>query len=150
MDTLLVPAGGGGLIAGVNLSVAALSPSTRVYSVEPEGFDDHARSLATGVRERNASGTGSICDALLAWEPGELTFAINKEHLAGGIAVSDAEVRAAIAYAWRDLKLVVEPGGAVALAALLSARFEAKGRITGIVLSGGNVDATLYSAIIAQ
>jgi threonine dehydratase len=149
LDTLLVPAGGGGLVAGINLAAGALSPETKVFSVEPEGFDDHARSLASGRRERNARGTGSICDALLAWEPGELTFAINARHLAGGLRVSDDEVRAAVAYAWRTLKLVLEPGGAVALAALLAGRVETEGRSTGIVLSGGNVDAGLYADIIS-
>jgi threonine dehydratase len=149
LDALMVPAGGGGLIAGVNLVVAALSPATQVYSVEPAGFDDHARSLASGKRERNRGGTGSICDALLAWEPGELTFPINEAHLRGGLVVSDDEVRAAVAYAWRELKLVVEPGGAVALAALLSGRIDTADRTTGIVLSGGNVDPALYSDIIA-
>ena len=98
-----------------------------------------------------AKGTSrSICDALLMAEPGELTFAINKDLLAGGLVVSDSDVRHAVAYAWRDMKLVVEPGGAVALAALLSGAFEAKGRSVAVVLSGGNVDPHLFADIICN
>jgi threonine dehydratase len=148
LDVLLAPAGGGGLIAGINLAVAALSPKTQVFSVEPGKFDDHVRSLKSGHIERNAQGTGSICDALLSWQPGDLTFAINRTHLAGGLSVSDDEVRAAVAYAWRTLKLVVEPGGAVALAALLSGKVDCAGMTVGIVLSGGNVDAEQFGKII--
>lgn len=149
-EAILVPASGGGLVAGVAIAVQDAFPATAVFTVEPQGFEDYQRSLATGERQRNAPGTVSICDALLVNEPGKLTFAINREKLAGGIAVSDTEVRDAMAFAWRELKLVVEPGGAVALAALLSRRFQANGRTIAIVLSGGNVDPRLFSEIILE
>jgi threonine dehydratase len=149
IDEVIVCTSGGGLVAGTALAIHALSPATRVWSAEPEGHDDHRRSLASGRRESNAPGTRSICDALLAPEPGALTFEINRRLLAGGIAVTDDEVRAAIGCAARTLKLVVEPGGAVALAAVLARRFEARGRTVAVVLSGGNIDDALLAEILA-
>ncbi len=145
MDALLVPAGGGGLIAGCALALQGVSPATLLYCVEPEGWDDTGRSLAAGARLRNAPGGSALCDALLAPMPGELTFAINQNRLAGGVAVSEAEVLAAMAFAFRHLKLVVEPGGAVALAALLAGKFAARGKVVGVVLSGGNVDPAVFA-----
>jgi threonine dehydratase len=140
LDVLLVPAGGGGLIAGCALALAAVSPATKIYAVEPQGWDDTGRSLTSGQRESNDMQGSKLCDALLAPTPGQLTFPINQKYLAGGVSVTDDEVRAAQAFAARHLKLVVEPGGAVALAALLAGRIEAKGKTVGIVLSGGNAD----------
>jgi threonine dehydratase len=148
LDALFVCCGGGGLIAGCAIAIRELSPVTQIYSVEPEGYDDHARSLKSGSRERADTNHVSICDALLAPMPGELTWSINHRHLAGGLVVSDDEVRAAVAYAFNSLKLVVEPGGAVALAALLAGHIPAEHRRIGIVLSGGNVDPDLFSSII--
>lgn len=148
-DILLVPAGGGGLTAGIALAVEALSPATSVYTVEPEGFDDHARSFRAGERQANPSRAGSICDSLLAERPGELTFAITRSRVAGGLSVSDEEALDAVAFAWRELKLVVEPGGAVALAALLAGRIEAEGCTVAVVLSGGNADPALFARAIA-
>ena len=106
--------------------------------------------MATKSRQKNPRASGSICDALLSLEPGELTFAVNQSRLAGGVTVTDEQVREAIAYAYRELKLVVEPGGAVALAALLSGAFNAKGRTVAIVLSGGNIDPALFAEIISK
>jgi threonine dehydratase len=148
MDALLACTGGGGLIAGCALALEGVSPETRVHAVEPEGWDDTARSLALGARQRNAPGGSLLCDALLAPTPGVLTFALNARLLAGGVAVSDAEVLAAMAFAFRHLKLVVEPGGAVCLAALLAGRFDARGRVVGAVLSGGNVDPAVFARAI--
>jgi threonine dehydratase len=148
LDAVLVPASGGGLTAGVALAVMSHFPSAEVYCVEPKGFDDYKRSLAAGERLRNERSTGSICDALLVQEPGELTFAMNKGRLAGGIAVSDQDVREAVGFAYREFKLVVEPGGATALAAILSGALPVKGRTVAIVLSGGNVDPHLFAEII--
>ncbi len=150
MDALLVCTGGGGLIAGSALAMEGVSPATRVYAVEPEGWDDTARSLAAGTRLANEGSGSTLCDALLAPMPGTLTFALNRPRLAGGIAVSDDEVLAAMAFAFRHLKLVVEPGGAVALAALLAGRLEARGQVVGVVLSGGNVDPAIFSRALAS
>ncbi len=147
---LLVPAGGGGLIAGCALATSGVSPDTRVYAVEPEGWDDTSRSLAAGDRLANPGDGATLCDALLAPRPGRLTFAINRRLLAGGLVVSEAEVRAAMAFAFRHLKLVVEPGGAVALAALLGGKYPAKGRAVAVVLSGGNVDPALFATVLAE
>ena len=150
LDAALVCCGGGGLIAGCSLALHALSPETEVFAVEPAGFDDTARSLASGRRESNDPAARSICDALLAPTPGELTFAVNRAHLAGGLVVSDAEVRAAMRYAALVLKLVIEPGGAVALTALLSGKLEAAGKTIAVVISGGNVDPALLSEILKE
>jgi threonine dehydratase len=150
LDLLLCPCGGGGLIAGVSLAFSALSPETRIYSVEPEAFDDTRRSLESRVAQRNTPGARSICDALLAEEPGKLTFPINRRLLAGGLAVSDDEACAGVAYTARTLKLVVEPGGAVALAALLTGKIDARSKSVGVVLTGGNIDPPLLADILCR
>ena len=147
IDQLLCGASGGGLIAGINLVMAERSPDTRVAVVEPESFDDTARSLAAGARVGHPQGAPSICDALMSPMPGALTFPINRR-LAAALTVSDAEVAEAVAFAFRQLKLVVEPGGAVSLAALLAGKIETRDRTTALVLSGGNVDPGLFAAII--
>ena len=147
LDQLLCGASGGGLMAGINLVMAERSPSTAVFVVEPEAFDDTARSLAAGERLGHPQGPPSICDALMAPMPGVLTWPINRR-LAGAITVSDAEVAEAVRFAFRHLKLVIEPGGAVSLAALLAGKVEAQGLTTAIVLSGGNVDPGLFAEII--
>ncbi len=148
-DVVAVTASGGGLTAGIALAVKARTPQARLYTAEPAGFDDHARSFKSGRRERNAAITGTICDALMAQTPGELTFAINRELVGQGAAVSDEEVAAAVAFAFHELKLVVEPGGAVALAALLSRKIDVKGKVAVAVLSGGNVDPDLFHRLVA-
>lgn len=116
---------------------------------EPAGYDDHALSLKVGHREAHAVAPRTICDALMAMMPGELTFAINSKLLANGVNASDEEVGAAVAFAYRELKLVVEPGGAIGLAALLAGRIDARGKNVVIVLSGGNVDADLFAKLVA-
>ncbi len=148
-DIVVAPASGGGLIAGIATAIKARFPQASLMSAEPEGFDDHARSLRAGKREPHRAEGRTICDALMASIPGELTFAINQRLLAGGLTASDEEVAAAVGFAFRELKLVVEPGGAVGLAALLAGHFEARGKTVVIVLSGGNVDADLYARLIA-
>lgn len=125
LDAALVPCGGGGLIAGTATTLAARVSGIAIYAVEPDGFDDTARSLAAGQRRANPplrADQSSFCDALLAPMPGLLTFAVNQRLLAGGLAVSDREVARAMADAFAELKIVVEPGGAVALAAALAWR----------------------------
>ncbi len=149
LDALLVCCGGGGLTSGCAIVFAEMSPRTKVYAVEPEGFDDTRRSLESGERVSNAPGHDSFCDALLSPTPGALTFSVNRRLLAGGLAVSDAEVAAAMAYAFSTLKLVVEPGGAVSLAALLAGKIDARGRTLALTLSGGNVDPETHARAVA-
>lgn len=146
-DQALVSCSGGGLIAGTALAIKTLSPETRVHPVEPGDFDDTARSLRSGKRESNDPAARSICDALQTERPGELTFAINRKLLSEGLVVSDEDVRDAIRFAFRHLKLVVEPGGSVPLAAVLSGKIETRDRVTVIVLSGGNIDVELFASI---
>jgi threonine dehydratase len=147
-DVLLAPCSGGGLVAGCALAMTVLNPAMAVYAVEPAGFDDTGRSLASGRREENSRLSGSICDALLAPQPGELTFAINRDRLRGGLVVDDDQVRAAMRFAFRELKLVLEPGGAAALAAVLARKLATQDRTIAVILSGGNVDADLFAAAI--
>lgn len=148
-DIVVAPASGGGLIAGVATAVKARFPNAELIVAEPEGYDDHALSLRAGHREAHPAASRTICDALMAAIPGEMTFSINSRLLAKGVSASDAEVGAAVAFAYRELKLVVEPGGAVGLAALLSGRIDARGKNVVIVLSGGNVDADLFARLVA-
>jgi len=147
-DAVIAPASGGGLMAGIAVAIKSRFPQAAVLTAEPAGFDDHARSFRAGRREANEQGGRTICDALMAPTPGEMTFAINRQLGVRGLVASDDEVAAAVATAFRELKLVVEPGGAVALAALLAGRIDARGRTVVVVLSGGNVDAELFARLI--
>ncbi len=147
---ILVCCGGGGLVAGTAMAVKARRPDIAILSVEPAGFDDTARSLVSGKRESVSPDARSICDALLAPSPGALTFPINHALLSGGLAVTDDQVRDAMRYAFATLKLVAEPGGAVALAALLAGLAPPTQGATVVVISGSNVDANLYARIIAD
>jgi len=147
-DAVLVGCSGGGLASGVSLAVRAQNPATQVYTVEPSGFDDFAKSLTSGHRETNTATSGSICDALLSPTPGELTFAICQKTLAGGLVVTDDEVKEAMRFAFHDLKMVIEPGGAVTLAAVLSGKIPVENRTIACIISGGNVDPETYAQII--
>jgi threonine dehydratase len=148
---VLVCCGGGGLIAGIATAIKAAAPDIKLYAIEPAGFDDTTRSLITGKHEMVAPHATSICDALLTPSPGELTFPINQRLLSGGLVVTDDQVRAAMRFAFSKMKLVVEPGGAVALAALLAgiAPPVPKGSDIVVVVSGSNVDPNLYAEIVA-
>jgi threonine dehydratase len=148
-DVVVVTASGGGLTAGIALAVKARVPAAKLYTAEPQGFDDHARSFRSGQREQNAALTGTICDALMARMPGKLTFAINQSLVDAGVVVNDQEVGAAVAFAFAELKLVVEPGGAVALAALMTGKVDLRNKVGVAVLSGGNVDPELFSRLVA-
>jgi threonine dehydratase len=148
-DVIAVTASGGGLAAGIALAVKSRIPGVRLYTAEPADFDDHLRSFKSGRRELNAALTGTICDALMARTPGELTFAINRRLVGEGVSATDQEVATAVAFAFHELKLVVEPGGAVALAALMSNKIDIRGNIAVAVLSGGNVDAELFYRLVA-
>jgi threonine dehydratase len=150
LDDVLVCCSGGGLTAGVALALAERSPATKVHSVEPAGFDDYARSLKSGKIERNPTASGSICDALLSPSPGEMTFAINSRRLGEGLSVTDAEAAEAVRFAFEALKLVIEPGGAVALAAVLTGKIATRGRAIGVIASGGNCDPDLYARILRR
>lgn len=143
-DLVMTPIGGGGLMAGVSTAVKAMVPGATLVGVEPEAFDDHRRSALSGQRESVDIRGEMLCDALLAAAPGELTWEVNRRTVSEFVVVSDTEVRQAVAWAFRWLKLVVEPGGVVALAALLNGRVDARDRDVAIVLSGGNVDPAVF------
>ncbi len=149
-DAMLTCVSGGGLTAGVALALETLAPDCAIYPVEPAGFDDMARSLASGGRVANTQTTGSICDALMAETPGDVGYAITSRRAKSGLVVSDEEVLTAIAFAFRELKLVVEPGGAVALAAVLTGKLPLKGKVTALTLSGGNIDLEILQRALAQ
>ena len=146
---VLVPTSGGGLVAGCALAMQEMAPGCAVYAVEPEGRDDHQRSLTSGERQANGPGGSVLCDGLMSPIPGELTFAINRPRLAGALVVTDEAVLQAMAFAFLHLKLVVEPSGAVGLAALLSGVFDGQNRVTAVVLSGGNVDPATFQRALA-
>ena len=148
-EIVVVGASGGGLAAGISLGVKARVPSAKFYTVEPDGFDDTLRSFQSGRRETNSKMSGTICDALMTATPGELTFPINSKLIGQGITASDAEVGRAVAYAFHELKLVVEPGGAIGLAVLLAGKLDVKGKVVVGVLSGGNVDTELFAKLIS-
>jgi threonine dehydratase len=147
-DLALAPASGGGLVAGIGLAFGALSPSTRIWAVEPEAYNDHAVSLKAGHPVAVKPDSDSKLDALLSPSPGDLTFALNGRQLSGAVGVSDAEAMSAVAFAFRHLKLVLEPSGASALAAVLAGKVETAGRTVLVVASGGNVDAEVYAEAI--
>jgi threonine dehydratase len=151
LDAVAAPCSGGGLSTGIALAVNGLSPDTTVHAGEPAGFDDLARSLASGTKQKNDKLAGSICDALLAPTPGDITFALARQFLGPGLVVTDDEVLDAMEVAFREFKLVVEPGGAVALAAALTGKLPVMGRAVAVVCSGGNVDhATFQRALSRQ
>jgi threonine dehydratase len=144
LDVVLACASGGGLGAGVALSVRQKFPNAEIYVVEPVGHEDIARSLASGRVEKNSPGVRSICDALMAEKMGELPFAIAQDHWAGAFAVSDDNARAAMRAAFQRFKIVLEPGGAAALAALMVNAERFRGKTVGVIASGANVDAETF------
>jgi len=147
VDQALINCGGGGLTSGTAIALNSHFPEIDVYTVEPEEFDDTARSLASGERVAIKDGARSICDALLTDMPGQLTFDIMRKFVRAGLTVSDTEVREAMRFAFRNLKIVIEPGGAAGLAAILAGKIETAGRTTAIVFSGGNVDVEEFTSI---
>lgn len=148
-DIALVCASGGGLVAGVAIALQAAVPETKIYAIEPAGHDDFARSLAAGERVANAPGIRSMCDALMAEKVGVLPFAVAQERAIRALAVTDDEVRRAMRFAFRHLRLVLEPGGAAALAALLAGKADLKGQVVVVMASGGNVDEALFAEVLS-
>jgi threonine dehydratase len=144
LEALYVPCGGGGLAAGSALGIKSVFAEC---SVQPVGYADTAESLAAGERRMLASHPATLCDALRVPTPGAITFAINRRELASAVAVDDAAVREGMALAAEHLKIVVEPSGAVALAALLQAKPQHRGPI-GVILSGGNVDRLVWASVL--
>jgi threonine dehydratase len=150
LDAVLAPCSGGGLIAGVALAVKSLSPGTSVYSAEPVTVDDMRRSLEAGEIRANDPAARSICDCLLAPQPGDIPFAVARKLLSGGLTVSDDQARRAMALAFADYKLVLEPGGAVALAAALAMKESWRGKTIAVIASGGNVDREIFTEALAR
>ena len=150
VEQVLIPCGGGGLSSGSAVALKARLPDVAVITVEPENYDDTAQSLQCGRRVSVSTTQRSVCDALLVATPGELTFDIMRKYVDAGLVVSDEEVRSAMRFAFRYLKLVVEPGGAAALAAVLAGKIDFESKTTAVVLSGGNVDVELFSEIQAE
>mgnify|MGYP003700501117 CR=1 FL=1 len=150
IDAFVICCGGGGLTSGCATILEDVSPQTEVWIAEPEGYDEAWASIEAGERIKADVTKPTICDAIATPTPGRLTFPIMKRLVRGGVSLSEAEVRAAMIFAYQHLKLVVEPGGAVALAALLSRKFDATAKTTAITLSGGNVDPALFSSIIGD
>jgi threonine dehydratase len=148
VDASITPASGGGLTAGVVLALKDAFPNIKAYTAEPENYDDHRRSVAAGAVQKNASVAKALCDGLLAPQPGDLTWPLNRTQLAGGYMLTDKAVKDAMKFAFRALKLVVEPSGAIALAAVLSGVHDGRGKVTAVVLSGGNADPDTYLTCI--
>lgn len=149
-DAVLIPCGGGGLTAGTAFVMNALSPATAVYAVEPDAFDDTKRSLEAGHRVKNPTGRRTICDAIMTPTPNAQTFEINKSLLAGALSVSDQAVKDAMLFAYHHYKIVVEPGAAVGLAAVLTGEIDSKGKNIVVVITGGNVDHARFSQLVAE
>ena len=149
MDVVVGPIGGGGLMGGVSTAIKAKSPETVIWGVEPEAFDDTLRSLQAGKRVEATPGPRSLCDSLESAMPGEITFPILQQNLPGVVTVSDAEVAEAMRFAFGHLKLVLEPGGAASLAAVLAGKIDVRGKTSAVICTGGNVDPGLFAKVLA-
>lgn len=149
-DDVVVCASGGGLAAGIALGLQASPTMPAMILAEPEGHDDFGRSLRAGTHITNDVGIRSIQDALLTQSPGLLTLPILQKVGASGVSVSDDEALYAMAFAFKYFRLVLEPGGAAALGAVLSGKFETRGRVIGVTASGGNVDPATYMRALAM
>ena len=149
-DIVLCCCGGGGLIAGISTALKAKFQNVKIYSVEPENFDDTKKSLKENSIIPNSMKHNSICDALLADKPGKITFEINKLNLTSGLSVSDEEALIAMNTAFKYLKIVLEPGGAVALAAAIFKKIDIRDKNVLVIASGGNVDKDIFENCLNQ
>src|SRR5580704_13786655 len=147
LDAIVVPVGGGGLMSGTAVAAHGLDPAIAVYGVEPAAGDDFAQSLARGERV-TIPVPATIADGLQTISPGEVTFAIAREHVRAVVTVGDEELREAMRFAFERMKLVIEPSGAAGLAAALTGRIDVRGKRAGIAISGGNVDAANFARLI--
>ncbi|WP_299563933.1 threonine/serine dehydratase [uncultured Sulfitobacter sp.] len=147
---VIVCCGGGGLTSGIALALEADAPELRVRPAEPEGFDDVARSLSTATRQRNTATSGSICDAIVTPQPGDLTWPILQRLCGPGLVITEDEALSAMAQAWNRLKIVAEPGGAAALAAALYRCDDIAGDDVIVTVSGGNVDPAMFSRALEK
>ena len=148
IDAVLIPCGGGGLTAATAVAMAEASPRTEVFAAEPTLFDDTRRSLAIGERVPNPKGQRTICDAIMTPLPGEMTFAINRDLLAGGVTATDDEARGAMRFAYQHFKIVTEPGAVVGLAAILNGQVPIKNRTVATVITGGNIDPLRFAQLL--
>ncbi len=149
-DFALVPCGGGGLVAGVTIGLRSEFPDVDVRTVEPADHDDMARSLRAGKRVAADAGVTTLCDSLIPPQVGRIAFEVGSRQMGPGLTVTDAEVLEAVAFALLRLKLVVEPGGAAALAAALAGRIDLQGKTALLVLSGGNIDPAILARALAE
>ena len=148
IDAVLIPCGGGGLTAATAVVMAEASPSTEVFAAEPTLFDDTRRSMAEGKRVPNPKDRRTICDAIMTPIPGEMTFAINRDLLAGGVTATDDEVRNAMRFVFEHFKIVAEPGAVVGLAAILNGQVPIKNRVVATVITGGNIDPLRFAQLL--
>lgn len=149
-DAFITCCGGGGMTAGCATILEEVSPETSLVIAEPEGFDETWRSIKSGERLSADISQRTICDALATPAPGKLTLPIMARRVSAGVSITDEEASKAVAFASKYLKLVLEPGGAVALAAILTGKIAARGKTIGVTLSGGNIDARMFGEIIAR
>jgi len=150
LDRALVCAGGGGLMGGILLALTDTFPKVKVHPVEPEGYDDQRQSLEAGELRRVETTRPSVCDAIITPQPGRMAFAIGKDRLSAGLVITDEEALAAVAFAFHELKMVVEPGGAAALAAVLYGKIDICGEVVALTLSGGNIDAEMMQRALTE
>jgi len=150
IDSVLIPCGGGGLTAATCVAMAEASPQTKVYAAEPALFNDTQRSLAAGERVANPKGIRTICDSIMTPIPGEMTFGINGQLLAGGVTATDEEVRDAMRFAFDHFRIVTEPGAVVGIAAVLNGQVPIKGQTVVTVITGGNIDRARFAGLILE
>lgn len=150
LDAVLVPCGGGGLTAVTAVVMAEVAPQVQVFAAEPALFDDTSRSLQAGERLANPKGQRTICDAIMTPMPNAMTFPINLDLLAGGVVVTDDEVRTAMRFVYTHFRMVAEPGAVVGLAAILAGRVDIKGRTIATIITGGNIDAARFATLVEE